>query len=297
MNCKYCGAITYPTDHFCSVCGKLINPVTENTNTQNTTQVVNTRANVNTFDSYNYNRNRYNSTINNNEVVKSNQIAFANSIAISLLIVMIIVFIIIAFVYYSKVGTIQEASANTTSSSPTVYTPTYQNTTTSNTTSKPTNTTRSTNSTNPSTTTKPTNSTSSRTSHTKTASVYSRDNLYEVDYEVPSSLTSYNASSDYLNYYLKNSTSSIIEVAIYECAPEEMFVDSDFCTISESIKTYGAHDYIYINGYFTDYSQKEYYDYYLLEFEPDYTLSFSICPLGLTDSELKTLLDVDIIEL
>ena len=56
MNCKYCGAITYPTDHFCSVCGKPVIPEGNNQVTSNqysnTAQFNNTNArqNINSFD-------------------------------------------------------------------------------------------------------------------------------------------------------------------------------------------------------------------------------------------------------
>ena len=64
MNCKYCGAITYPTDHFCSVCGKPVIPEGNNQVTSNqysnTTQFNNTNVspNINSFDNYNYNPSR-----------------------------------------------------------------------------------------------------------------------------------------------------------------------------------------------------------------------------------------------
>lgn len=195
MNCKYCGAIANPTDRFCGVCGKPIDPinqVTSNNQYSNTSQFnsTNVQQNVNSFDNYNYNPNRYNPASKTNEVNQTHQVVFAHSIAISLLVVMLIIFIIIALIYYSSDTQVADASNNTTTSNVVVYQPTYQNKTSGK------------------------NSTSKASTHSTYESVFSEDHNYEVEYAVPNTFTTYGAQSDTQKFYYNSSSNNLVSAFV-----------------------------------------------------------------------------------
>ena len=181
MNCKYCGAITNPTDRFCGVCGKQIDPTSQYSNT---TQFNNTNVqqNVKSFDNYNYNPNRYNPARNTTQVTQAQQTTFAHSIAISLLVVMLIIFIIIAMIYFSIDRTVVVDANNTSTSNVVVYQPTYQN----------------------HTTTPPTVS--------FYESVYSDDYVYEVEYGVPITFSSFGLQSDTQKYYYNSASNNMVSI-------------------------------------------------------------------------------------
>ena len=189
MNCKYCGSIVNPTDRFCGVCGKQIEPVnqvTSNSQYSNASQFNNVRQNVNSFDSYNYNPNRYNPARQTPEVNQSQQIVFAHSIAISLLLVMLIIFIIIALIYYSTDHAVADVSTNDTASNVVVYQPTYQNKTSTN------------------------SSYSRYTASSQYESVYADDYSYEVKFEVPRTFTSYGTQTDSQKFYYNSTSNNLV---------------------------------------------------------------------------------------
>ena len=267
MNCKYCGSLVNPTDHFCGICGKAIIPDNQVT-TSNTSQFnnTNTQQNVNSFDNYNYNPNRYKPIYNAIETNIAHQITFAHSIAISLLIVMLIIFIIVALIYYSTINNVASVS-NTAATNVVVYQPTYQNATS--------------------------------TSSAKSVFVFSEDKHYKVEFDIPSTFSAQRGSTETERLYQKSSSKASISICIYPNSLIEVvtaFKNVGYTITSQKIKTISQKSYTQITGYYIDSSStRQSCDIYIYELESKYMLTYVIEPASsLTTNELNTFLDITV---
>lgn len=288
MNCKYCGAITYPTDHFCSVCGKPVIPEGNNQVTSNqysnTTQFNNTNVspNINSFDNYNYNPSRYKPQVNANEVSKAHQIAFANSIAISLLAVMLIIFIIISLIYFGTDNTEANTVGGTnTSGQPGYYTPpVHPNNTTTNTTAK-TNSTK-------------TNTTSTYYGKTRTDTIYTKDYYTAVSYEVPNTYTDYPDNYDQHKGYVDSAETHMVSVMMYPRSESKVisaFTTNGYTIVKQS--TYFTNSVVFT--LVETVKDQERCDYYLYEIDSDNTFAIAVQPAYMISSEdLSNFLNIDI---
>ena len=288
MNCKYCGAITYPTDHFCSVCGKPVIPEGNNQVTSNqysnTAQFNNTNArqNINSFDNYNYNPSRYKPQVNANEVSQAHQVAFANSIAISLLTVMLIIFIIISLIYFGTDHTEANAVGGTnTSGQPGYYTPpVHTNNTTTNTTAK-TNSTK-------------TNTTSTYYGKTRTDTIYTKDYYTAVSYEVPNTYTDYPDNYDQHKGYVDSAETHMVSVMMYPRSESKVisaFTTNGYTIVKQS--TYFTNSVVFT--LVETVKDQERCDYYLCEIDSDNTFAIAVQPAYMISSEdLSNFLNIDI---
>lgn len=276
MNCKYCGSIANPTDRFCGVCGKPIEPinqVTTNNQYSNASQFNNVRQNVNSFDSYNYNPNRYNPARQTNEVNQSQQVVFAHSIAISLLVVMLIIFIIVALIYYSSDHAVAEVANNNSSSNVVVYQPTYQNKTTTN------------------------SSSSSRyTSAANFDSVYSADYDYEVEYGIPSTFSSYGTPTDTQKFYYNSAKNNIACANVIHSTLDVMIqaMKAQGYTINvQEQKNVSGFTYLHVQAFLSSDNRTD--EYYIYQIAPTYVYALYIAPANtLTTSELNAFLNISI---
>lgn len=289
MNCKYCGAITYPTDHFCSVCGKAVIPEGNNqvnsNQYSNTAQFNNTNAspNINSFDNYNYNPSRYKPQVNANEVNKAHQVVFANSIAISLLAVMLIIFIIVALIYYGSgpmeanvVGGTNTTSQPGNNPPPGTYTPpVYPNNTTNNTTTR-------------------TNTTVTHTAKTRSDVIYTSDYTSWVYYMVPDTYTDYPDNYDQHKGYVDKAQTHMVSVMMYgqNASKVTNTLNSTGYNI-ENTTAYIASNELFIKVETLKGQQK--CDFYLFELDDNNTFAVAVQPANLIDQEdLDHFLDITI---
>lgn len=112
MNCRRCGAIIYPNENFCSVCGTPVVPsnnqipvgrnnIQNMNNNYNNSQNFNNYQNPNnaSFDNYNYS----NDNANKMNFIRSRstfETSFANAVSLGIIITIVGLLIIVGFFYY-----------------------------------------------------------------------------------------------------------------------------------------------------------------------------------------------------